>query len=124
MTFKKLGEDVLLIKDYLESAEVQFCDLSVGVKYMWRDEYVIDYAIEDGTLFLRENNPQLKDGFYYPMGKDALGGLKAIETYCKKARIPLCFCYLDESKVEKLKEKYPIIQTGFNREWSDYIYDA
>ena len=70
--FKKLGADVGIIKDYIEQSDVCFCDISIGAKYMWRDEYVIEYAIVEDTLILKEDGPDYKDCFYYPMGKNVL----------------------------------------------------
>ena len=87
--FKRLDKDVLLIKKYFEESEIQFCDVSAGVKYMWRDDYAIEYAIVNDTLILKENNPFTKNCFYYPMGKDVVGAIEIIEDYCKKNRLPL-----------------------------------
>ena len=122
--FNELGENVDVIRDYAEQSEVQFCDISVGVKYMWRDDFVIDYAVYNGTLILRESCPDYKDSFYYPMGKDVSGALKEIENYCKTENIPLSFCCLDEAAKDKLSAIYPFAEFSFDRAWSDYIYNA
>ena len=45
LKFTKLGKEVNLIKEYIDQTEINFCDISQGVKYMWRDTVVIDYAI-------------------------------------------------------------------------------
>ena len=53
LEFKRLGQDVLKIKQYIDKADVAFCDISIGMKYMWRDYYVVDYAIVNDTLIMK-----------------------------------------------------------------------
>ncbi|MBO4594919.1 MAG: DUF2156 domain-containing protein, partial [Clostridia bacterium] len=122
--FKRLDRDVLLIKKYFEESEIGFCDISAGVKYMWRDDYVIEYAIVNDTLILKEDNPFTKNCFYYPMGKDVVGAIETIENYCKKNRLPLVFCYIDDERVKVLSKRYPYYSAEYDRAWCDYIYDA
>ena len=122
--FKRLDKDVLTIKEYFEESEIEFCDISAGVKYMWRDDYVIEYAIVNDTLILKENNTFTKNCFYYPMGKDVSGAIGIIENYCKKNRLPLVFCYIDDEHVKVLSERYPYYSAEYDRAWCDYIYDA
>ena len=124
LEFKKLGSDVLKIKHYMEISDVAFCDISIGAKYMWRDEYVIDYAIVNDTLIIKENGPDYKDNFYYPMGADVDGALKEIENYCRANFMPLQFCCIDDERAKLLKERYYLVDVVFDRDWNDYIYDA
>ena len=38
LEFKKLDKDVNIIKPYILNTDALFCDLTLGVKYMWREK--------------------------------------------------------------------------------------
>lgn len=122
--FKKLGKDVNLIKDYLLTGNVPFCDLTLGVKYMWRDDFVCEYAIVNDTLIIKEDTPDYKNAFYYPIGKNVEGALCEIENYTRKNNLPLKFCCLNNEQAAILSERYDSVKVSNDRDWSDYIYDA
>lgn len=124
LEFKRLRENVLSIKDYVDNADISFCDISIGMKYMWRDYYVVDYAIVNDTLIMKESAPDYKDVFYYPFGSDVLGALEQIEQYCKAKNIPLIFGCIDNSTAEVLRQRYNETEISSDRDWADYIYTA
>ncbi len=124
LEFTRLDKDVLIIKDYLEKAEISFCDISLGTKFMWRDDFLIDYAVFNKTLIMKESCLDYKDAFYYPIGKDIDGALLKIEEYCKKTGTLLRFCCIDNKTAVKLCERYSNAEIFNDRNWSDYIYDA
>ncbi|MBQ7348794.1 MAG: DUF2156 domain-containing protein [Clostridia bacterium] len=124
LEFKKLGGDVKVIEKYLAQSSISFCDISLGIKYMWRDDFVIDYAIYNDTLIMKETSPDYNDAFYYPMGADIGGALQEIEIYCKKKNLPLKFCCLDNLVAAALSKRYYSVNIYNDRDWSDYIYDA
>ena len=127
LKFKKLGDnmnEIIALRDYMDRSRVSFCDISVGAKYMWRDDFVIDYAIYNDTLIMRESCPDYKNAFYYPIGKDEQGALNEIENYCRTKKEALRFCCLDEAVKAELSERYPLAEFSFDRNWSDYIYNA
>ena len=122
--FTKLGDNVNLIKQYLEQSENAFCDISIGIKYMWREEYIIDYAIIDDTLIMKESSLDYKDVFYYPMGKNVDLALTEIENYCKTNNLPLVFGCVSNDVAVKLVSRYDKVELISERDWDDYIYDA
>ena len=124
MEFKRLGKDVEKIRKYLEQSEISFCDISVGAKYMWRDEYLIDYIIISDTLIMKEKGPDYEDFFYYPMGADVEGALKEIEKYFKERFKPLQFCCIDDAHAKALSERYYQAEVESEEDWNDYIYEA
>ena len=124
LQFKRLDKDVSVIEKYLKQSTISFCDISLGIRYMWGDEFVIDYAVYNDTLIMKETSPDYKDAFYYPMGKDVAGALCAIEAYCKENFIPLKFCCLDNDTAAALSKRYHSVSIYNDRDWSDYIYDA
>lgn len=121
---KKLGKNVEVIKDFLPLSENKFCDISLGIKYMWREDFIIEYAVYNDTLIMKESGPEYKNSFYFPMGKDVNGALLQIEEYTKKNNLPLTFCYIDNAHVQQLSERYESVTADYNRDWCDYIYDA
>ncbi len=124
LEFKPLGKDVGIIKDYILKYGGGFCDISLGVKYMWRDDFVIDYAIYNDTLILKEDCQDYKGAFYFPLGKDKESALIAIEEYSKKKNLPLKFCCIDNCQAAMLIKRYDFVSVVNDRDWSDYIYDA
>ena len=124
LQFEKLGENVLQIRKYIDGADISFCDISIGMKYMWRDYYVVDYAIVNDTLIMKETAPDYANVFYYPFGSDVDGALSLIEEYCKANNIPLIFGCVDNQRASELAERYNEVVIESDRDWDDYIYDA
>ena len=124
LEFKKLGTNVKIIEKYINKSTISFCDISLGVKFMWGDDFVIDYAIFNDTLIMKETCPDYADAFYYPMGKDIEGALEQIELYAKEKNLPLLFCCLDNLTAGNLSKRYEKVKIYNDRDWSDYIYDA
>lgn len=124
LEFTKLGKDVNKIKEYIARTGGRFCDLSLGVRFMWGDEFDVEYAELNDTLILKESGPEFTDVFYYPIGSDAQGALLAIEEYARAKNLPLTFCYIDDERAELLKQRYNSVKVFFNRDWCDYVYTA
>lgn len=123
--FERLDKfNIIKIKDYLTNYGGEFCDLSVGVKYMWRDDFKIDFAIFNHTLIMKESCPDYENAFYYPLGEDVEGALEKIEEYAKQNFLPLKFCCIDNNTAITLNERYHSVCVCNDRDWSDYIYDA
>ncbi len=121
---QKLDKNIKAIEPYISRSEVSFCDISLGVRFMWGDEFVIEYAIYNDTLIMKETSPDYSDAFYYPMGSDIDGALGQIEEYCIKNNMPLKFCCLDNRVAAILSKRYHSVKIYNDRDWSDYIYDA
>ncbi len=125
MQFTRLDENNIgQIKEYFKQSEISFCDISLGVKFMWRDEYVIDFCILSDTLIMKETCSEYSNVFYYPIGKDIDGGLQAIENYCRENFIRLEFCCIDDKRAELLRSRYFDVKIYHDRDWDDYIYTA
>ena len=124
INFKPLGKNVLEIKNYLMGQNAPFCDLSLGVKYIWRNDFRCEYAIVQNTLILKESTPEYSDAFYYPIGENVESALQEIENYCKQKGIELKFCCIDNVTASELATRYPLTEIFNERNWSDYIYDA
>ncbi len=124
LKFQKLGEDVSILTEYIDKSRTPCCDISLGIRYMWRNDFNVSYAVYNNTLIMKESSPDYSDVFYYPIGSDELGALNQIEEYCKENSIPLTFGCLSNQVAEELKERYFDAKTFYEREWCDYIYTA
>ncbi len=125
MQFTRLTKDnIHLIKEFIDRSEISFCDISLGAKFMWRGEYVIDFCVINDTLIMKESCADYDGVFYYPMGADIDGALLAIENYCRENFVPLEFCCIDDAIARKLKGRYYDAEVYFDRDWNDYIYTA
>lgn len=131
LKFEKLGKNVDIIKDYVENSRIKFCDVSLGVKYMWREDFIIDYAFFNDVLILKESCKDYQNAFYFPFfksknpsEKSIISALTEIERYCLTDNVPLIFCCIDNTTANFLTSRYPYATIYNLREWSDYIYDA
>ena len=127
LDFTALSDKAILLKEFFEKSDISFCDLTVGVKFMWREDYKIDYAIKDGVLYLKETTKDYKDFFYYPIsvnGKKIGEALYELQEYCKEKGVPLNFCCIDNPTVAYLSTLYPNLEVYNDRDWNDYIYEA
>lgn len=122
LTKENLGE----ITKYLYLYPTNFNDLSFGSKFVWGEDFIIDFAIYNGFFIMKESSYSYKNAFYYPVrleeNADINGAFSAIENYAKENNIELKFCYIDNALLERLKERYPFNKHYFNRDWCDYIY--
>ncbi len=125
MQFTRLDENnIEQIKEFLGRSDISFCDISLGAKFMWRNEYVIDFCVINDTLVMKETCSEYENVFYYPMGADVDGALNQIESYCRERFIDLEFCCIDDIHAERLKKRYYDCEAYHDRDWDDYIYTA
>ena len=123
--FKRLQKtELTFLRDYFENCPITFNDLSVGVRYLWCDEFIIEYAIVDDTVILKESYEGEKDAFYFPMGNNIEKALSVIEQHSIEKSIPIRFCCIDTPTMETLKARYYITESHSELNWNDYIYNA
>lgn len=124
ITLNKLGQNIDILRPFFKRYGGIFNDLTLGTRFMWGDEFGIEYTVENNTLILRETYSE-HSSFYFPMGEDVDGALIKIEEFCKKSGSGvLAFRCLTEEQKQKLSERYPSAETKFYRDWCDYIYPA
>ena len=88
---------------------------------MWRDYHNTEYAIADGTLYLKVARPE--PAFAPPRGAGA--GREAYERiidYCDKKGIPARLCSVSKPVLKKILEMYQESKVWTDRVWSDYLY--
>ena len=124
LEFLPIEKNLLILKPYLDKVKNIFCDFSLGVRFMWAEDFKVEYAEFNDTLILKESCPDYQDAFYYPMGKDDVGALVEIEKWTRKNNIPLKFCCIDNENAVAIAKRYPKIKIHNDRAWSDYVYLA
>ncbi len=124
ITLKKLGNNMDIIRPYIEQYGGIFNDLTLGTRFMWGDEFGIEYAIIGDTLIMRETYSE-HSSFYYPMGKDVESALAAIEEIAFNTGTGvLAFGCLSEEQTADILRRYPYAEVTNYRDWYDYIYPA
>ena len=123
ITLTKLDKNMDILRPFFSRYGGVFNDLTLGTKYMWGDEFGIEYAILSDTLIMRETYTEYSS-FYYPMGENVNGALSAIEEYCKGTGADMVFRCLNEKQAQELSERYAGAKINNLRDWSDYIYPA
>ncbi|MBO4252092.1 MAG: GNAT family N-acetyltransferase [Clostridia bacterium] len=121
ITLKKLERNMDILRPFIKRYGGVFNDFTLGTRYMWDDEFKIEYAVVSDTLIMRETFSR-RSAFYYPLGEDISAALNAIEEYSKEAGTPLCFGGLTEEQAGELSKRYAGAKYEYSRDWCDYIY--
>jgi len=129
--FEKITIDnVLQLKKYFALSNSKMCDLSVGDKYMWRNNDQIHFKIFNNTLICYEvNNGQYEfdsdKGIYFlfPLGENVDLSLKEINRICLENKIVARFKDLNLEQVNYLQNFYKnYTLSDFAIQRSDYLY--
>lgn len=124
LNFTRLDKDKNILTKYIDKSKTPCCDISLGIRYMWRNDFIVDYAEYNNTLIMKESSPEYTNVFYYPIGEDEIGALEKIEEYCMSRGAPLVFGCLNGQIKDFLTARYYGAESFFEREWCDYIYTA
>lgn len=116
--------NALELNKYFNQTKIEFCDISVGTRFLWGHEFKAEFAIFNDTLILKETSNVSGTVFYYPIGADVNSALSKIEEYAEKTKTPLVFCYIDNAHVDFFKDRYGLVEIFSDRDWCDYIYLA
>lgn len=125
LEFKKLQiSDIPTLKPYFEMQSDRICDCSVVSVFMWRDYFETAYAIVNDTLIMRVRSVDGRIGFTCPLGKDISGALKLVGEYCCANDLRPEFYSVGESRVHYIEEAFGRIETDYDIDWMDYLYNA
>ena len=108
---------------YFLLKKVRFSDYSLGISYIWRNVYNIQYCISDETLVMKIDYGDHNTCFYYPIGKNIEITFLKIKEYALFNHKGLEFCALTENELVDIKRRFPYYEVITNRNWSDYLYD-
>lgn len=124
INLQKLGRDIDKIRPFIKRYGGIFNDLTLGTRFMWGDEFGIEYALVNDTLIMRETYSE-HSSFYFPLGEDVAGALYAIEEYALNSGSEvLAFGCLTDEQAAELSARYKGARVMNFRDWSDYVYPA
>ena len=124
MEFNKLSLDSInILRPYFLDNQCRICDCTVGGTFIWRDYHKTEYAVEDGTLFLRVSYPE--PAFTPPRGEGvSRESYKKIIEFCGATGAPVQLCAVSGPVMQGILKIFPDSQVRTNRDWSDYLYQS
>ena len=125
LEFKTLElSDIPALRPYFEMQSDRICDCSVVSVFMWRDFFETAYAVVNDTLVMRVRSIDGRIGFTCPLGKDINGTLELVKEYCKENDLRPEFYSVGESRVKYIEEVFGCIESDYDEDWMDYLYNA
>lgn len=114
------------IAPLLEYSESRTCDYTVAGLLMWAEYFNYEYAVVDGTLFIKgvDENDLATPAFSMPIGMMPLPeALRLVAGYCRRHGLPLRFSAVPE---DRLADFYSLGACRIEEltDWTDYLYDA
>ena len=110
-----------ILRDCLSSQSYRSCDYTAGVIYMWRDYFHTEYALCNGTLYIRMRYPDGKLYHLFPMGKEAPQA--RLDRIAPEEDGTLRFATVPPQELDTLRAYYgQDIQCLPQRQWADYLY--
>ena len=116
-------ENVKELLPFFLAKKSQCSDYSLGISFVWRDSYNIQFAIANKTLIMKIDYGDHNTCFYYPIGDDVEAAFRLINEYALNFHNGLEFCCLEGEELTDIKRRYPKCLVLNNRNWSDYVYN-
>ena len=124
MQFQPLrAEDRERIAPFFDGLLSRTCDLTPGTLLMWREVNFTEFAIEDGSLFLRVRGSDGGARYLLPLGTDVREAVKRLVSEEKQAGVPMIFVLVPS----EYKEAFDAFEGALAvpcREYFDYLYRA
>ena len=120
LNFKKAQiEDRESIVKILSESPCKSMEYNFTLIFMWEDQYGIEYAIDEGILYIRSGND--KKSFLFPCGNGDIK--KAIEKMRSMSPEGLSFYSLNKEQKQYIECEYPHqFEMAYNRNAGDYVY--
>lgn len=112
-----------LLRPWFSQASGRICDDTPGGVYLWRNLYRTEYAVENGTLFLRSHGPEAPESAFWcsPMGGDLK---QAIALLQQQQTGPLTLGFVSEEELALLRDICPMLSARELPDAADYLYNA
>lgn len=109
---------------YIKKSPLRCSDVSVGSFLMWNKGSNLQFAVINET-FISKRDYGDETVFSFPYGKDENGAIDQLIEYVEQNDLALTFFGVNDILFEKIKEnpKLSAVMGGYERRWSDYIYD-
>ena len=126
MDFCKLKlTDIGVLRPFFNMQSKRICDCTSGSIVMWRTYFDTEFAVENGSLFLKfGHDVNMETAFNMPLGGDRKAALEKIRDYCQKNNIAPLFFSVLEDEFDDLRAVFGECEIIPDRDWSDYLYDA
>lgn len=114
------------ITPLLERSRSRTCDYTVAGMLMWARYFKYEYALTDGTLFVKgvEENARTTPAFSLPLGDMPMPeAVQLLKEYCAVRDTPLVFSAVPEDRVGEL-QRLGNCRVEELTDWADYLYNA
>ena len=122
LEFRKLTLDCMeSLRPFFAKNQCRICDCTIGGTFIWRDYHNTEYAVEDGTLYLKVTHPE--PAFAPPRGERvSKSSYERIIAFCRANGMPARLRSVSEAVLKVIVEMYPKSEYHTERAWSDYLY--
>jgi len=129
LSFEKLEiKHINLIRKYLSTQDIGFCDYTPAGFMMWRNYFNIEIAEYHDTLFTKCSFRDLGTSFMLPICLDKsyfLSAIDVIEEYTLKHKMDFRICLVSEEASKILEAHFgELCNVTTHDAWYDYVYDA
>ena len=122
MEFIKLTLDCMeALRPFFTENASRICDCTTGGTFMWREYHNTEYALEDGTLYLRVTYPLFGSAFAPPQGAAGREAYERIVRHCAEKGVPALLCAVSEGLAKGISRMFPDSVVHTDRAWSDYL---
>jgi len=119
------NKDLPLLAPYVAAKKSRLADHTLLYWHMWGEYLGMEYAIDDGLLFLRRNS-RWGMSYYLPCSAtEVLSTVDAARRLCEAVgNGELRICALEKEEAEALEGEFSVQEQGTSRTWADYLYLA
>ena len=118
-------QEIDLLRPFFRCHPSRICDSTIGGTFLWRDYFQTEYALDEGTLYLRSRMPDTGAYIYsMPMEGDVTAALDRLAAFCKAQGHPMTLSTVSQEDLPTVQALWPQAQVSTIPEWADYLYLA
>ena len=118
-------QEIDLLRPYFCCHPSRICDSTIGGTLLWRDYFRTEYAVAEGTLYLRSRMPETDDYIYsVPMEGDVSAALRRLADFCREQGHGLTLSTVSAEDLPTVQAIWPQARGETIPEWADYLYLA
>ena len=118
-------QEIDLLRPYFCCHPSRICDSTIGGTFLWRDYFRTEYAVAEGTLYLRSRMPETDDYIYsVPMEGDVSAALRRLADFCREQGHGLTLSTVSAEDLPTVQAIWPQARVETTPEWADYLYLA
>ncbi len=118
-------QEIDVLRPYFCCHPSRICDSTIGGTFLWRDYFRTEYAVEEGSLYLRSRMPETNEIIYsVPMEGDVSAALRRLEAFCREQGHPMTLSTVAEEDLPTVLALWPQARVETTPEWADYLYRA